>query len=171
MMDLTETQTNFVSWLRNTHAMEQQALTMLNAQVERLETYPQLRARIAQHIQETERQAQQVQVLLDRYGSNTSMMKDMTAKVMASAQALGGSFVGDEVVKGAQMGYVFENIEIASYTILISAARSLGDHEAVRVLEPILQEEIAMADWMLRNLPDVTQSYLARVDAGVQAKR
>ena len=33
---------NLLDWLRDAHAMEQQAETMLNAQVERLEHYPEL---------------------------------------------------------------------------------------------------------------------------------
>lgn len=40
-------------WLRDAHAMEKQAETMLTAQAERLEHYPELRARIVQHIEET----------------------------------------------------------------------------------------------------------------------
>jgi ferritin-like metal-binding protein YciE len=36
-------------WLRDAHAMEQHALTMLKGQESRLENYPQLRDRISQH--------------------------------------------------------------------------------------------------------------------------
>ncbi len=168
---MEETRTNFLAWLRDAHAMEQQAITMLNAQANRLEHYPMLRARIAEHADETENQALQLQGLLDRYDTSTSMMKDAAGKFTAGAQAFGGMFAGDEVVKGAQMGYVFEHLEIASYTILIAAARELGDGEAVAVLDSILQEEEAMADWLLANLPDVTGAYLSRDEAGMPAQR
>lgn len=46
-------QENLLDWLRDAHAMEQQAEKMLKAQSERLEHYPALKARIEQHIQET----------------------------------------------------------------------------------------------------------------------
>ena len=46
---MTTIQDNLLDWLRDAHAMEQQAENMLTSQVERLEHYPQLRARIQQH--------------------------------------------------------------------------------------------------------------------------
>lgn len=44
-------QENLLDWLRDAHAMEQQAEKMLKAQSERLENYPQLKARIDEHIE------------------------------------------------------------------------------------------------------------------------
>lgn len=162
-MDVTRE--NFVAWLRDAHAMEQQALTMLEAQKRRLEEYPDLCARISQHIAETENQSDQLTHLLQQYDTDTSMVKDVTAKVMASAQAFGGMFMGDEIVKGAQMSYVFEQLEVASYTILIVAARELGDESSVQILQEILDQEVAMAEWALATLPGVTKAYLDDVAA------
>ena len=45
---------------------------------------------------------------------------------MAFAQGMSGMVMSDEVVKGAMSGYVFEHMEIASYTILIAAAKAAG---------------------------------------------
>ncbi|HCF9846888.1 TPA: ferritin-like domain-containing protein, partial [Pseudomonas aeruginosa] len=70
--------------------------------------------------------------------------------------------VSDEVVKGAMSGYVFENMEIAAYTVLIAAAREVGDAETLAALERILPQEQAMADWLRDHLPELTQAFLAR---------
>mgnify|MGYP002716823196 CR=1 FL=1 len=43
----TEAREHLLDWLRDAHAMEQQAEKMLKAQAERLEHYPELKARIA----------------------------------------------------------------------------------------------------------------------------
>jgi ferritin-like metal-binding protein YciE len=51
----------------------------------------------------------------------------MTGKLMAFGQAVGGSLMSDEVIKGSMAGYVFENVEIAAYTVLIAAAKAAGD--------------------------------------------
>lgn len=51
---------------------------------------------------------------------------------MAFGQAVGGSLMSDEVIKGAMAGYVFENMEIASYTVLIAAAEAAGDTQTKR---------------------------------------
>lgn len=161
---------HFVDWLRDAHAMEEQAATMLRAQANRLEHYPMLKKRIEQHLEETERQADTVEAILERLGSGTSGTKDMTAKLSALMQGVGGMLTGDEVVKGALASYAFEHMEIASYRILIAAANELGDGEAASALEGILQEEVAMADWLRDNLDHVTTTYLKREAAGATAK-
>lgn len=92
--------------------------------------------------------------------------------MMAMGQALGGMAVNDEIVKGAQAGYVFENLEIASYTILIAAAEAVGDTQTREICERILAEEVAMADWLREHLPELTQAYLTRAATPeVEAKR
>jgi len=163
---------NILDWLRDAHAMEQQAETMLKAQAERLEHYPQLRARIEQHIEETYGQQQLLASCLDRLGGSPSTIKDLSAKLMAFGQGMAGMTVSDEVVKGAMSGYVFEHMEIASYTVLIAAAKAAGDVETQRACEQILPQEVAMAEWLREHLPQITEAFLTRSAApGVEAKR
>ncbi len=161
-----------IEWLRDAHAMEAQAETMLNKQASRIEHYPELKARIEQHITETQNQAKLIEGCLQRYDKSYSGLKDLGGKMMAMGQAMGGMMVNDEVVKGAQMDYVFENLEIASYKILIAAAEAVGDVQTKEVCERILVEEIAMADWLRDHLAELTQAYLTRAaEPKVEAKR
>ncbi len=44
---------HLMDWLRDAHAMEEQAETMLNSMLSRVENYPELHQRIQQHIKET----------------------------------------------------------------------------------------------------------------------
>jgi ferritin-like metal-binding protein YciE len=162
---------NLNDWLRDAHAMEQQADKMLNAQADRLEHYPDLRARIVQHIEETRWQTSMLEECLTRRGISNSVIKDLGGKLMAFGQAVGGMTVSDEVVKGAMAGYVFENIEIATYTTLIAAAKAAGDATTQSACEQIIVQEKAMAAWLLEHLPQVTQAFLARAETpGVEAK-
>lgn len=135
---------------------------MLKAQAARLEHYPQLKTRIEQHIEETHGQQRLLEECLKRLDSSPSTLKDIGAKLMAFGQAVAGMTVSDEVVKGAMSGYVFENMEIAAYTVLIAAAREVGDAETLAALERILPQEQAMADWLRDHLPELTQAFLAR---------
>ena len=161
-----------IEWLRDAHAMEAQAETMLNKQASRIEHYPELKARIEQHITETQNQAKLIESCLQRYDKSYSGLKDLGGKMMAMGQAMGGMMVNDEIVKGAQMGYVFENLEIASYKILIAAAEAVGDMQTKEVCERILVEEVAMADWLRDHLAELTQAYLTRAaEPNVEAKR
>lgn len=166
-----DTHETWIDWLRDAHAMEAQAETMLNAQIGRLETYPAVKMRMEQHLRETEAQRAALRRLLESHGESASGLKDTMGKIMAAGQGLSGVFASDEVMKGALAGYTFEHMEIASYRMLIAGAQELGLTDAVAVLEPILQEEIAMADWLGENLAPLTRSFLARSESDLQAKR
>jgi ferritin-like metal-binding protein YciE len=162
---------NLLDWLRDAHGMEQQAESMLEAQLGRLENYPVLKQRIAEHLTETRMQKQSLENCIKRRGGDTSIIKDMAGKLTAFGQGLVGMMVSDEVVKGAMSSYVFENMEIASYTVLIAAAETAGDLETRDVCKQILAEEKAMAAWLFEHLPQITTAFLTRAEAGQPAKR
>lgn len=169
---MSEAREWLIQWTRDAHAMEEQAKTMLTGQAGRLENYPELRARIERHIGETERQAERLEHCLTALGASQSMLKDVGGKLMAMGQALGGMFASDEVMKGAMAGYTFEQMEIASYKILMQAADALGEKQLAEVCRQNLEEEIAMAEWLDKHVPDLTAQFLARAEiASETAKR
>jgi ferritin-like metal-binding protein YciE len=79
--------------------------------------------------------------------------------MMGLSQALSGLVVGDEVVKASLATSAFEQMEIASYKILIAAAEKFGDMETKRVCESILREEEQMRDWLDEQLPVLTRNF------------
>ncbi len=170
---MTHARDNFLVWLRAAHAMEEQAITMLTDQSRRIESYPDLKAQIIRHLHETEGHAQAVKTLLDQFSSAGGVLtlKDVAAKLAAKAQGVGGMLISDEVVKGAMGSYAFEHLEIASYRVLIAAADELEEREAKAVFERILEEEIAMADWLGTHLDPLTRIFLMRDERDLMAKR
>jgi ferritin-like metal-binding protein YciE len=157
---------HYHTWMRNAHALEKQALTLLDAQISRLgEDYPQVTARLRQHYAETESQIEKLQTLLDRRDTSSSFFKDVAAQMMGSTHALGSMMASDEVAKDGLMSYGFEQTEVASYLCLIEAARICGDDAAIPVYESIMAEEQAMADWLRAHLPELIQQFLLRADA------
>jgi ferritin-like metal-binding protein YciE len=167
----THANEHLADWLRDAHAMEQQAEAMLEGQASRLEHYPELRQRVAQHLEDTRWQRSQLEGCLARLGSSPSTVKDLTGKLMAFGEGTVAMFASDEVVKGAMAGYVFEQMEIASYTVLIAAAEAAGDLETKAVCEQIMAQERAMAEWLLQQLPATTANFLMRsATPGMDAK-
>jgi len=163
---------NLLDWLRDAHAMEMQAETMLKAQASRLEHYPDVKLRIEQHITETQGQAKLLEQRIEALGGDTSALKDFAGKAMASMQGFGGMFATDEVIKGAMASYAFEHFEISAYNALIEGARVIGDTETQRACEQILKEEKAMAAWLDQNLPATTRRFLElSADPNATAKR
>ncbi|MGP9666243.1 ferritin-like domain-containing protein [Halomonas sp. AOP22-C1-8] len=160
------------NWLRDAHAMEKQAEEMLEKQAERLVDYPELKARIEQHLNETRHQSDRLEQAMAGLDIDTSALKDLGGKITAFGQALGGMMMGDEVMKGSIACYAFEHFEIANYKALIQAAESSGHAGVAQVCKEILQEEIAMADWLADHLESTTTQFLQRADDdGQRAKR
>jgi len=171
-MSTTSAMSHYHDWLRDAHAMEEQAETMLSKMADRLKHYPQLQARIVQHIEETRQQQTLLKTILERHNISHSGVKDAMGKMAAMGQSIGGIFTEDEVIKGAIAGYVFENAEVGSYTSLISAATRVGDHESVPILKQICEQELAMSDWMISHLPELTEQFLTlSEDPDAKAKR
>lgn len=159
---MEQTRQNYLAWLRDAHAMEEQALVMMEAQLSGLAGYPNLRSRIESHIAETREQLSALSGLLSRKGSGSSLIKDTLGRLAALGQSLSGVFAGDEVVKGTLASYTFEQMEIASYRILITAAEQLGDHEAVDVFTRCLEQEESMAAWLAGHTAEITRQFLSR---------
>jgi len=169
---MTDMDDRLNQWLRDAHAMERQAEQMLDGEAYRIENYPQLKARMEQHLLETRSQRERLEQCLARRGTSPSAMKDVAARFMGMMQAVTGAAVGDEVVKGLLASYTFEHMEIASYQILIAAAEAAGDTETSRVCEEICREEEAMAGWLAEAIPGITRAHLARAEAKLEeAKR
>ena len=156
---------HYHDWLRDAHAMEKQAESMLESMASRIDNYPDVRARIEQHINETKRQITLLEEILDRNDISRSVLKDSMSKMAALGQSIGGMFPSDEIVKGSISGYVFEQFEIACYTSLLAAAKKAGDVASVPAIETILAEEREMADWLIRHIPQTTEQFLLRSDA------
>ncbi|URN98356.1 ferritin-like domain-containing protein [Leclercia adecarboxylata] len=163
---------HYHDWLRDAHAMEKQAESMLESMASRIDNYPDVRARIEQHISETKHQITLLEEILDRNDISRSVIKDSMSKMMAFGQSMGGMMTSDEIVKGSISGYVFEQFEIACYTSLLAAAKKAGDVASIPAIESILAEEQRMADWLIQHIPDTTEQFLLRSDAdGVEAKK
>jgi ferritin-like metal-binding protein YciE len=168
---MVSTEGRYLQWLRDAHAMEEQAQQMLSGTARRIKNYPELKAQLERHLEQTRRHTDMVRRCIERRGTRTSTLKNTAAKLVAIGQVLSGLFVGDEIIKASLATYTFEQMEIGSYRILIATAEALGDAETKLVCEQILREEENMARWLEENLPSVTRQYLDRERTpGVTAK-
>jgi len=168
----TQAHEHLLAWLRDAHAMEEQAETLLKSQISRLKHYPDLRRKLEEHLEETRRQAKLVDDCIQRLGGDSSAVKDTMSKMVAFGQGLSGLFVDDEVIKGSLASYTFEHMEIASYTILVAAAEACGDTTTAAICSRILKEEQAMAQWLADHTPQLVRAFLQLDETpGIAAKR
>lgn len=152
----------FVVGLRNAHAMETQARELMERQSERLDPYPEVKAKITAHLQETNEQLRRLEQCLEACGESTSSLKDTTQSVMANAQAMMDAMASDEILKNTFANNAFENFEIAAYKSLLALCGPAGVEQARAPLETSLKEEQRMAQWIDANVEKVTMDYIAR---------
>jgi ferritin-like metal-binding protein YciE len=155
--------------LRNMHALEMTAIELTQRQTERLENYPEMKARLQQHHGESEEQARRLENILDRRSASTSGVKNTVTSVMGNVAAAVHVPASDEVLKNTFANFAFEHQEIAAYTSLITMAESLGDSQAVPLLRQSLAEEERMAEWIRGQIVPTTERFMQLTRAGKSA--
>jgi ferritin-like metal-binding protein YciE len=169
MAGLEAARSVFITGARNAHAVETQATQLLSRQVERLEHYPKLEARMRQHIDETKQQMARLEEILAELGDAPSAMKDAALALTGNMAALTHAVAEDEVVKNSFANFAFENFEIASYKGLIVFGEAAGLGKYGSLLKQSLSEEQAMADFIDANLKDTLLTYVKLESAGETA--
>jgi len=112
-MSESETRHIFIAGLKNAHAMEKQALSVMRPQVKRIENYPEIAEKLETHIIETEGQIERLELILTSLAEEPSSLKDFTLWVTGSMAALSHAAAADEILKNSMANFAFENLEIA----------------------------------------------------------
>jgi ferritin-like metal-binding protein YciE len=159
----------FVTGLQNAHAVEQQALSLIDRQLDRLVHYPEIADRLRSHRIETEGQLRRIEEILHSLNESHSSWRDAAMSLMGNIAALSNSMAGDEVLKNHIVNHAFENFEIATYTSLIALADAGDFATAAPLLRASLAEEERMAEWVRESLAGLTLKYVGLRSDGRQA--
>ncbi len=170
MSGTTSIQELYLQGLRNAHALETQAIQIMQRQVDRLENYPEMKAGLERHIQESQGQQQRVDQILSRHGSSPSTLKDAVTGLMGNLAAVGHAMTTDEVIKNSFSNYAFEHFEQAAYLSLIAMAEAAGDQEAIPLLRQNLDQEIGFGKFCGEQIVPTTQRYMQLSASGQTAK-
>ena len=155
--------------LRNMHALEMTAIELTQRQSERLENYPEMKAKLVQHHGESEQQAQRLEQILQRHETSASAAKNTVSSVMGNVAAALHAPAPDEILKNTFANFAFEHQEIAAYTSLIAMAEQVGDAAAVPLLQQSLSEEQAMAAWIGDQIVPTTRRFMELAATGTRA--
>lgn len=149
-----------ITWLNSAYAMEESLAHVLENHAKDAEDFPQVRAKDEQHLKETRRHAERVKYCLSLLNEKPSATKSALGNISGVVQGISTGMYHDELVKNFLSDYAAENFEIACYTSLIAAAHEVGQPEIAEVCREILQDEQAMAAWLLENIPEITRTFL-----------
>jgi ferritin-like metal-binding protein YciE len=147
--------------LRNAHAMEVQARELMERQRELTRNFPEIKARLSRHLEETQQQLARLEDCLRQCGETESTIKDTMMSATANLSAMANAMAGDEILKNTFANNAFENYEIAAYKSLLALCKRAGI-DLSGPLQASLREEQEMAAWIDSHVEDVTLQYLER---------
>src|SRR5829696_3247753 len=160
--DAQELGKEVVKYLRDAHALEAQALQLLQSGPQ-IAGFDALADLFRDHLEETREHQRLIDERLSALGSRPS-------RFHAGAMRVGALNIGtffkaqpDTPAKLAGFAYAFEALETGAYELLTRTARRAGDEETVGVAERILAEERAAAE-------RVAGTWDAAVDAALSAQ-
>ncbi|HWI06105.1 MAG TPA: DUF892 family protein [Solirubrobacteraceae bacterium] len=150
-----------ISYLRDAHALEGQALQLLEAGPV-LAGMDELAQVFEEHLEQTREHQRLVDERLDELGSRPARLHAGAMRI--GALNIGGFFKAqpDTPLKLAGFAYAFEALEVGAYELLTRTARRAGDERTAAVAERILAEERATAE-------RVAGTWDAAVHAGLAA--
>lgn len=161
----------YVTALKNTHALEMQALQIMERQVERLERYPEMEAALRRHIEETHGQRTRLEEVLQSLGDSPSTIKEGVLGLVGNLMALGHTPAQDEILKNTYANHAFENFEIAAYESLLTISEVAGQSGHLSAFQQSLREEQAMAQTVRELITPTTRRYLELSLADAKADR
>ncbi|MDB6029263.1 MAG: Protein yciE [Verrucomicrobiales bacterium] len=149
-----------ISWLNDAYAMELSNMKILEAHIDDMDAFPEIKARLQQHLGETRQHAERMKKCIESIGAKVSRSKVGFGKVLGMLQGRSSSLFNDEVVKDVLSESATEHFEVASYRSLIAAAEQLGETRVIEACQQNMQEDMAMADWVDGQVPALTRRFM-----------
>jgi ferritin-like metal-binding protein YciE len=136
---------DLVKYLRDAHALEAQALQMLQTGP-KIAGFDELATVFREHLEQTREQQRMIDERLSAHGAQPARFQ--AGLMRLSAMQMGGFFGAqpDTPAKLAGFAYAFEALEVAAYELLRRTARRAGDEQTAAVADQILVQEQAAAD-------------------------
>jgi len=166
-----EVRSIFVTGVKNAHALEKEAIQILERQLDRLKNYPEMESLIRRHLAESKQHEQRIDEVLDGLGEDRSLLKDLATQFMGNMAAIAHVPMPDEILKNTFANHAFENFEVASYKSLIVMAEAAGESRFLTALNQNLREDENAAQMIKDMVEPITRKYLARAAAGEKADR
>lgn len=161
---------SYIVGIQSAHALERQATQLINRQLERIDTYPEVALVIRQHGVETKRQIERLEGILRELGSGPSTVKDLALEMTGNAAAVMHSMMSDEIMKNHFANVAFEAFEQAAYRSLVAMAQATGHPHHVAIYEQSLREEEKTFQTLLGMTDELTRKFMELSLSGGRAK-
>jgi ferritin-like metal-binding protein YciE len=165
----TESRALLLTSLEDVYALESHLVQMLDDHAKDAQDAPVIRQKIEQHLRESELHRDRIEQRLNALGAGKPGFKTTMSNIIGQVLGAASGSRTNPLAKNARDEYACEHLEIASYVELITLAQSLGDVETVRTAKLNLRDEVAMQQWLIQHLLEVTLLGLQREGVQVPA--
>lgn len=158
-----------IDGLRNAHAVAHQGRKVLDAQLDRLENYPKVRAKLEENRQQKDLQLKRFEDILEKLGHSPSSLKDSAAAMGGTFSAMMNSGADDEILKNSFATFALANFEVAAFETLLLLAEAAGETESMPAIQECVSEERAAAAFIADHLRETGMRFLQLRTEGQQA--
>jgi ferritin-like metal-binding protein YciE len=156
MSDSLSPTDQLIAWLDDAYAMESGLIPILQNHAAHFgDRMPHAARRLHAHVVETQQHASRLEECLRILNASPSSVKSTLSSVIGSVEGATTALFRDQLVKDALADYASEQFEVGCYTALVSAATELGHADVADLCRENLEEDRAMAAWLLGQLPAV----------------
>ena len=140
-------------WVEDAYGMESLLIDTLTEQLPRLRGHPEMEAKVLEHLERTHGHLNMLDERIARLGGEaSSLRKGGLSTFLHGMMSRWITGPHGTLVKLCIGDFAAEHYEIATYTMLITAAQLCRDKETVRVCQEILPDEEEMARWLEEHL-------------------
>lgn len=143
--DADRVDASLLAYLRDVHALEGQAVKLLESGAARVDDEA-LEGAFRDHLAQTERHQERIEELLAELDADPSRLKDAALKAGGLNLSTFFGAQPDSTTKLAGFAFAFEHLEVAAYELLRRVAARAGKADVVAAAEQILAEERAAAE-------------------------
>lgn len=155
------------NWLNDAYSMEITNAKVLEGHIKDMHDFPDIQARLKQHLGETRMHAQRLKDCISEIGEKISATKSGLGNVMGMLKGRSSSVFQDDVVKDVLSESATEHFEVACYKSLIAAAEEMNQPRVMQACRENMEEDKAMADWVDGQVPTITRRFMeTRLAAG-----
>src|SRR4051794_32877461 len=163
--DADDVESELVSYLTDAHAIEAQALQLLETGPA-IAGFDELAEVFRDHLEETREHQQLVEGRLRARGASPSRFQNIGMRLGGANLRAFFAAQPDTPAKLAGFAFAFEHLEIASYELLRRVAERAGDAETIAVAVEIAGQERAAAERIAATWDEAVETTLAKLIAG-----
>jgi ferritin-like metal-binding protein YciE len=154
MTTSARTTDQLIAWLDDAYAMESGLVPILQTHAGHFTSaLPNTARRLQLHIVETQQHADRIKECLHLLDARPSGIKSSLSSMIGAVEGATTAVFRDQLVKDTLADYAAEQFEVGCYTALVAAATALGYPNVARLCRQNLDEDQAMATWLLQQIP------------------